>query len=632
MNRSRKSSPKRQFRALVDALEPRRLFAVSVANPIPNLRANPGAADATLSLANVFASSSINGTVVRFVTEAGGQQSVVDIELYDRTVGSRSSAPTTTANFLTYVNAGRYNNTIFHRALNFSNPTQPAQFLQGGGFVANTSGAATTLTTVQTNAPIALEFANSRPNSRGTIAMARTTDPNSATSGFFFNTLDNSSVFNAANPYAVFGRVLAPGLTVLDNYSALSRVTTAFSINGGNSSLAGVPVVATSANPVTAPNNLVYVRTASVLADADKVLSYSVTSDNNAIVTPSIDSQGRLVLDYGATAGVANITLTATDLDGKTATDTFIVNTTPELPVTLGVGGVRSVAFTDADGSVNTLSFSGPGSVSLVFTGQGIDSVTRGSRVSVSGTSVLRSLTFAGTTSATSLSATSSRGNKSFSAETVTSTTPLRLASLKALTVTDTLSLTGAVGSLTLGALDTATATLAPASARAAVALGTVTGSTVAFSAAAGNVSAASVTNSTLNTQSVGSFRVTGDVNGSTLTVTGAAGQVSAARLLSSRVQASTSVAAVSVSSRLADAFSGTTVVAPALGLLSLGNITAAGALSTIQAPSVVGLTLRDPQNKTFSARAIDAADATALRDALNARGIAATRLVYSAS
>jgi hypothetical protein len=267
-----------------------------------------------------------------------------------------------------------------------------------------------------------------------------------------------------------------------------------------------------------------------------------------------------------------------------------------------------------------------------VLTGSGIDSATRGSRVTVSGTSVLRTLTFAGTTAASSLSAVSARGNKAFSVETVTSTTPLRLASLKALTVTDALSLTGAVGSLTLGGLDTATATLAPASARASVALGVVTGSTVAVSSAAGNVSAASVANSTLNTQSLGSFRISGDVSGSTLNVTGAAGQVSAARLLTSRVQATTSILSVSVSSRVADAFSGTTVVAPAIGLLSLGRVTAAGALSTIQSPAVTALSLRDPQNKTFSARAIDAADATALRDALNARGIPATRLVYSAS
>lgn len=104
-------------------------------------------------------------------------------------------APVTVANFLSYVDAGHYDNTIFHRVIsNF--------MIQGGGFTADG-------TQKPTQSPIELESQNGLSNDVGTIAMARTNAPNSATAQFFINVAQNDFLnFKPGNPgYAVFGRV-----------------------------------------------------------------------------------------------------------------------------------------------------------------------------------------------------------------------------------------------------------------------------------------------------------------------------------------------------------------------------------------------------------------------------------------
>jgi peptidyl-prolyl cis-trans isomerase A (cyclophilin A) len=114
-------------------------------------------------------------------------------------------APKTVENFVQYVKAGHYDGTIFHRVI--------ADFMiQGGGMKPDMSEKAT-------RAPIPLESRNGLSNARGTIAMARTMDPNSATAQFFINTKDNAFLDqpNArdGNGYAVFGKVVQ-GMDVVD--------------------------------------------------------------------------------------------------------------------------------------------------------------------------------------------------------------------------------------------------------------------------------------------------------------------------------------------------------------------------------------------------------------------------------
>ena len=116
-----------------------------------------------------------------------------------------ANAPKTVDNFVKYVKAGHYDGTIFHRVI-------PTFMIQGGGMTAD-------MKEKTTRAPIPLESRNGLSNLRGSVAMARTGDPNSATAQFFINVQDNPRLDAAnardGNGYAVFGKVIA-GMDVVD--------------------------------------------------------------------------------------------------------------------------------------------------------------------------------------------------------------------------------------------------------------------------------------------------------------------------------------------------------------------------------------------------------------------------------
>jgi len=126
---------------------------------------------------------------------------------------NEEAAPVTVKNFLTYVEEGFYNEVIFHRVI-------PNFMIQGGGFTAQ-------MVQKQTHSPIINEAGNSLKNDRGTIAMARTNNPNSATSQFFINHKNNDflNYIENQNPgYAVFGRVIE-GMDVVDAIAAVKTTT-----------------------------------------------------------------------------------------------------------------------------------------------------------------------------------------------------------------------------------------------------------------------------------------------------------------------------------------------------------------------------------------------------------------------
>ncbi|STX29877.1 Peptidyl-prolyl cis-trans isomerase B (cyclophilin-type PPIase family) [Legionella beliardensis] len=125
----------------------------------------------------------------------------IHIELHQDT------APNTVQNFLNYVRSGFYNDTIFHRVI-------PGFMIQGGGLAED-------MTTKSTQSPINNEAKHAKPNKRGTIAMARTSDPHSATVQFFINLVDNSFLnFQREDAhgfgYCVFGEVIE-GMDVVDD-------------------------------------------------------------------------------------------------------------------------------------------------------------------------------------------------------------------------------------------------------------------------------------------------------------------------------------------------------------------------------------------------------------------------------
>jgi peptidyl-prolyl cis-trans isomerase B (cyclophilin B) len=139
--------------------------------------------------------------VILFETTLGN----ITIELFE------TDAPETTANFKQYVEDGFYDGTIFHRVID-------GFMIQGGGFEPG-------MIQKDTRDPISNEASNGLSNNRGTIAMARTMDPHSATAQFFINVADNDFLnFRSETPdgfgYCVFGRVF-DGLDVVDAIKAV---------------------------------------------------------------------------------------------------------------------------------------------------------------------------------------------------------------------------------------------------------------------------------------------------------------------------------------------------------------------------------------------------------------------------
>lgn len=147
--------------------------------------------------------------------------SVGDIELEL----NADKAPVTTANFLQYVAKGHYDGLIFHRVI-------PGFMIQGGGFKPD-------MQQVETDTPITNESNNGLSNRRGTIAMARTLDPDSATAQFFINTADNMRLdgrYGQAG-YAVFGQVTKG----MDTVDAISAVATGH--NGQHGDVPQTPII-----------------------------------------------------------------------------------------------------------------------------------------------------------------------------------------------------------------------------------------------------------------------------------------------------------------------------------------------------------------------------------------------------
>ena len=157
-------------------------------------------ASATLVMGLPLGATAADAPKVKLSTSAGD----IVVELYP------DKAPKSVDNFLQYVRDKHYDGTVFHRVMD-------GFMIQGGGFTAD-------LQQKPTRAPIPLEASNGLKNDRGTLAMARTNDPNSATAQFFINVVNNAPL-NAPNPdghgYTVFGKVVS-GMDVVDKIKGVA--------------------------------------------------------------------------------------------------------------------------------------------------------------------------------------------------------------------------------------------------------------------------------------------------------------------------------------------------------------------------------------------------------------------------
>ena len=258
---------------------------------------NAGGPAVTIDLRNHFNLPGVSGPLVQFDTSLGR----FNVELRP------DAAPKHVANFLAYVAARSYAGTFFHRSAALDGTA--VSIVQGGGYLLGASGTST----VAKQSPVVLEY--NLPNARGTLAAARTSDINSATSEWYFNVRDNSTVLGPTNGggYTVFGRVIGNGMAVVDAIAALPRVNAGSPFNE-------LPVRNFTSGDVGAAN-LILVNSVSAAAiypgDGPlAALSFSATSSNAEVISATVNGSTLVLSPVGG--GVATVNVTATDTNGAT--------------------------------------------------------------------------------------------------------------------------------------------------------------------------------------------------------------------------------------------------------------------------------------------------------------------------
>jgi cyclophilin family peptidyl-prolyl cis-trans isomerase len=185
---------------------------------------------------NIIKSLFITGTLVLGLTMSAqaGPKVVISTSEGEITLElNEEKAPKTVANFLSYVKDGFFDSTVFHRVIK-------GFMIQGGGFALEESGE---IKQKPTKAPVENEAKNGLKNAKGTIAMARTSDPHSATAQFFINHGDNSNLdypsFDGWG-YAVFGNV-TEGMDVVEKIANTSTGMKTLTTKGGKAPMKDVP-------------------------------------------------------------------------------------------------------------------------------------------------------------------------------------------------------------------------------------------------------------------------------------------------------------------------------------------------------------------------------------------------------
>src|ERR1700674_2504822 len=282
-----------------------------VSRQIADFTEYAGAPARSLDLTTAFADSDVSAAV-RMTTVFG----TMDFELFGQ------QKPITVANFLNYVDQGKYfilDTTTNQVASSFIHRSEAGFVIQGGGFLGPVNPmqpANARATQVLPFSPIQNEPGIS--NKRGTIAMAKMgSDPNSATSQWFINLADNSgppSNLDTQNGgFTVFGRVAGTGMTVADSIAAVPRYNF------------GSPFDMLPLRNYTPPDAIRVVNLISVPTIARiSPLNFSAVSDNPTAVDVVVS--GTKLLVSGKQVGTAHATVTATDLDGAMVSQQFTVN------------------------------------------------------------------------------------------------------------------------------------------------------------------------------------------------------------------------------------------------------------------------------------------------------------------
>ncbi|MEA3213513.1 MAG: hypothetical protein QOE70_6570 [Chthoniobacter sp.] len=321
----------------IELLEARIAPALVLANPLPDVVAGSGKTSAKVDLSKMFdpAAQHANHTLVEFVTNVDVdpsptvfQAGKIVIELLD------DVAPLTVQAFLGYVTslnlAGDYDGTIIHRTADFGAGSGPGNdIIQGGGFEFTAGSHAH----IKVGPNVHNEYSDAHPNTRGTIALAKTGQgPNTGTSEWFINVNDNSTILGPTNGnsggYTVFGQVLS-GMDLVDRIAGLAT-------HDFGNPLTAVPLQSplTGANPT--PSQLVRVVDARVqpsVVPANPNITFQATSSSDLLI-PTVVGQTLNLKFAPGKSGFADVMVTATPKDGSPAvTDTFRVDVRPNLIV-----------------------------------------------------------------------------------------------------------------------------------------------------------------------------------------------------------------------------------------------------------------------------------------------------------
>ena len=288
----------------------------TVTNPVADFTVYAATPARSIDLATVFGDPDAS-SAVRMTTVLG----TFDIALFGQ------QKPITVANFLNYVDQGRYfltDPTNGQLASSFIHRSVPGFVIQGGGYLGTVDPQSPNIaqpTEVLLFPPIQNEPGIS--NTRGTIAMAKVDgDANSATSQWFINLVNNPGLDNPGNNggYTVFGRVVSNGMTVVDAIAAVPR----YNFSGAGPDFASIPLRNYTAADYNSGKAVTVANFVSIPGIARiSPLSFSAVSDNANV---SVTVSGTKLLVGGNQVGTANITVTATDFDGAMVSDTFTVN------------------------------------------------------------------------------------------------------------------------------------------------------------------------------------------------------------------------------------------------------------------------------------------------------------------
>jgi cyclophilin family peptidyl-prolyl cis-trans isomerase len=322
-------------------------------NPLTNTSVGVGSTNYIDLSGNFYDPDTTDTTVTFDVTYSEGGnttpvQGQIQVQLFD------TDAPQTVTNFLDYIESGAYSDDLFHRIANLtSGNTGTPQILQAGGFTVTPSttdpGDISTIGQLTTAyQPILSEYSAAHPNAVGTIAMALSNGPDSATSQFYFNLTNNSSALGPSNPsgpFTVFGQITG-SMTDIDNIMSTSNYVATDVSNTTNfpnsnsafgslplSTALGTPPAPGSTFPAGEPlTSVPIINSITVTTPSLGRLSYVVTSSNPSVVTAMLGANGptntfdanQLQL-MASSAGSSVITVQVTDAAGEVVTQSFTV-------------------------------------------------------------------------------------------------------------------------------------------------------------------------------------------------------------------------------------------------------------------------------------------------------------------